>query len=61
LSAEDAVQKQVLATSIELWQGEPLGYCNPQAWENMQTLLLEMGLLSEPQDVSEAFTNDFLP
>ena len=57
----DPVQQQVLATSIELWQAERLGASSDQAWENMQTVLLDMGLLAEPLDLSQAFTNEFLP
>lgn len=59
--ADEALQKQVLLTSIELWRAERLGYSDPQAWENMQDVLLEMGLLTEPLDLSRAFTNEFLP
>jgi len=55
------VQKQVLATSIEQWQTERIGYSDPQAWENMQNVLLDMGLLTERQDLSKAFTNEFIP
>jgi len=55
------VQKQVLGTSIEQWHAERLGYSNPQAWENMQDVLLDMGLLTEKQDLSKAFTNEFVP
>ncbi|NTW12578.1 MAG: ABC transporter substrate-binding protein [Anaerolineales bacterium] len=55
------VQKQILATSMEQWQGERLGYANPQAWENMQDVLLDMGLLAEKLDLSKAFTNEFIP
>jgi len=61
LGAEDAVQKQVLATSIELWKTDRLGATNATAWENMQRVLLDMGLLTAPQDVSKAFTNEFIP
>ena len=56
-----AVQKQVLTTSIEQWQATRLGYSDPQAWENMQTVLLDMGLLTEKLDLSKAFTNEFIP
>lgn len=55
------VQKQVLATSIEQWKAERLGYSDPQAWENMQEVLLDMGLLTEELDLSKAFTNEFIP
>ncbi len=58
--ADRAVQMAVLETSIELWQGEALGYSNPQAWENMQAVLLEMGLLEQPLDLGQAFTNEFV-
>lgn len=55
------VQKQVLETSIEQWQTERVGYSDPQAWENMQTVLLDMGLITEEMDLSKAFTNEFIP
>lgn len=55
------VQKQVLATSIEAWKAERLGYSDPQAWENMKNILLEMGLITESIDLNEAFTNEFVP
>jgi NitT/TauT family transport system substrate-binding protein len=57
----DSIQRQVLATSSELWRAERLGYSDPAAWENMQTILLEMGLLAEPLDLGRAYTNDFVP
>ena len=55
------VQQQVLEVSIEQWKAERLGYSDPQAWENMQNVLLEMGLIAEPLDLSKAFTNEFVP
>ena len=55
------VQKQVLITSIEQWQAERPGYSDPQAWENMQDVLLEMGLIAEELDLARAFTNEFIP
>lgn len=60
--ADESVQKQVLARSIELWQADgPLGASDAQAWDNMQDTLLQMGLLEEPLDLESAFTNEFLP
>lgn len=61
LVSDDPVQAQVLATSIELWAVERPCYSDPQYWENMQSLLLEMGLLTAPLDLAAAFTNDFIP
>jgi len=59
--ADESVQKQVLAASIAMWVTPKLGYSDPAAWENMQTLLLEMGMYPNPVDVSKAFSNDYLP
>jgi NitT/TauT family transport system substrate-binding protein len=59
-TADATVQQQVLARSITFWQAEQLGYADPAAWENMQQVLLNMGLLSEPLDLSQAFTNEFV-
>jgi putative riboflavin transport system substrate-binding protein len=58
---DPVVQKQKLATSIELWKADRLGASQPKAWQSMQTVLLDMGLLTQPLDLSKAFTNKFLP
>ena len=55
------VQRQVLDVSTGQWQAQRLGYSDPQAWENMQNVLLDMGLLAEKMDLSKAFTNEFIP
>ncbi len=59
--AEQDLQRAVLAASIEFWRSDRPGYSDPAAWENMHSLLLQMGLLAEPLDVEQAFTNDYLP
>jgi len=59
--ADTAVQKQVLATTIEFWKADRLGYSDPQSWDNMQSVLLEMGLLTQPLELSKAFNNDYVP
>lgn len=58
---DEKVQKDILNTSIEQWQADRLGYSDPQAWENMQNVLLEMGLIADKMDLSKAFTNEFIP
>lgn len=58
---DSLVQKQVLGTSIEQWKADRIGYSNPQAWENMQTVLLDMELISKELDLNKAFTNEFIP
>ncbi|MBT3339190.1 MAG: ABC transporter substrate-binding protein [Anaerolineae bacterium] len=59
--ADEAVQKQILARSIETWQLESLGYSDPQAWENMNEILFEMGMIPELIDINAAYSNDYLP
>jgi NitT/TauT family transport system substrate-binding protein len=59
--ADEAIQKEVLARSIELWRADRSGYSDPQAWQNMQATLIQMGLLVEPLDLTKAFTNEFVP
>lgn len=59
--ADEKVQKEVLTTSIELWKAKQPGYSEPTAWDNMQKVLLDMGLLKQPLDLKSAFRNDFLP
>lgn len=58
--ADPVVQKEVLATSIEFWRTSQPGYSDPTAWENMQQTLLSMGQITEPLDLSQAYTNEFI-
>jgi NitT/TauT family transport system substrate-binding protein len=59
--ADETVQKKVLTTSMELWKTDRPGYSDPDSWKNMQEVLLNMGWLKQPLDLSTAFSNDFLP
>lgn len=59
--ADENIQRNVLAASIEYWITDQLGYSDMEAWENMQEVLLDMEFLQEPIDLSQAFTNDYLP
>jgi NitT/TauT family transport system substrate-binding protein len=59
--ADQAVQKQVLATSIEFWKSDSLGSSDPTAWQNTEQVLLDIGFLTKPLDVTQAFSNEFLP
>ena len=64
LADEDpGVQMEILHTAIAYWwTGDtPLGYADLDAWQNMHDLLLNMGLLTRPQAVEDAVTNEFLP
>ncbi|HEX9018170.1 MAG TPA: ABC transporter substrate-binding protein [Anaerolineaceae bacterium] len=59
--SDEKVQKQVLAASIELWKTDKPGYTDPQAWDNMQKVLLDMGLMKKSLDLTSAYRNDLLP
>jgi NitT/TauT family transport system substrate-binding protein len=58
---DKAVQMQILNASIELWKAEKIGYSDPQAWENMNDLLVKMDLIPKPVDLTKAFTNQYIP
>jgi len=59
--ADSKVQKAVLNASIEYWKSSQPGASSPEAWQNTQKILLDMGLLQKELDLTQAFTNDFLP
>jgi NitT/TauT family transport system substrate-binding protein len=50
-----------LAESIPFWQADRLGFSPPAAWANMEQVMLEAGLLAAPQDLSQAYSNEFVP
>lgn len=58
---DDAVEKQVLLATIELWKAEPLGRPRAEAWQTMQQTLLDAQLLTTPLELNQAYTDQFLP
>lgn len=61
LAEQKDIQKQVLLASIELWKTEQLGHSDPEAWQNMQDLLLEIRFLAKPlDDLTKSYSNDFI-
>jgi NitT/TauT family transport system substrate-binding protein len=59
--ADRLTQTRILTTSMDYWRSKNPGYSDPTAWDNMQKVLLEMGLLKAPLDLEKAYTNDFIP
>ena len=60
LAADDPIQKQVLLESIKIWQLEPdPSEVEVTRWENMQTVLLNLGLMTRQIEVWEAFSDAF--
>jgi NitT/TauT family transport system substrate-binding protein len=59
--ADQAVQKQVLNTSLPLWKADRVGYSQPQAWQNMHDIMVKMGLVPSSLDVTQAYSNAFIP
>lgn len=59
-SADSNIQLTVLTESIKLWQVDKNTTGLDQRWENMQAVLLEIGLLKQPIDITKAWTNDFI-
>lgn len=60
-SADQQIQMQVLLNSIEQWKADQLGFSQPKAWSNMQRILTQMKLVTNPIDVEDCFSNELLP
>jgi NitT/TauT family transport system substrate-binding protein len=58
--ADRELQMKILESSIEFWKADLPGYSDPQAWRNMQEVLVGMGLLSGELELEEAYTNKFI-
>ena len=59
--ADEAVQKQVLAESIKLWDVYPTNENHSVRWENMQSVLLKLGLMSQSVDLKGVYDDSYLP
>ena len=60
LAEDDPIQKQVLLESIKIWQLEPdPSEVEVTRWENMQSVLLNLGLMTRQIEVREAFSDAF--
>jgi len=60
-SGDPQLQMQILKNSIALWTQKNPGSTDPKGWENMQSILIKMGLLSKPLDLNSAYSNAYLP
>ncbi|MGQ9584749.1 MAG: ABC transporter substrate-binding protein [Anaerolineae bacterium] len=56
----EARQRAVLETSVELWRADPLGYSSTQDWQESATFMQVAGLVSTVPDVEAMFTNRFV-
>jgi NitT/TauT family transport system substrate-binding protein len=60
LAEDDPIQKQVLLESIKIWLLEPdPAEVEVKRWENMQTVLLDLGLMTRQIETREAFSDAF--
>lgn len=57
---EEHLQKEEVERYSALYQVEPYGYTDPQAWENMKAVLVKMGLIPDDLDLQGAFTNAYI-
>jgi NitT/TauT family transport system substrate-binding protein len=58
--ADQSVQMEILRSSMAYWSADQPGFSKPEAWENMQQTLLNMGLLTQPLELDKAYTNAFI-
>jgi NitT/TauT family transport system substrate-binding protein len=60
-AADQDIQRKVLDATLPFWRTDRPGYSVPRSWSNMQDVLLQMGLLRAPLDLSAAYSNGYLP
>ncbi|MGQ9593294.1 MAG: ABC transporter substrate-binding protein [Anaerolineae bacterium] len=56
----EARQRAVLRTSVDLWRTDRLGFSEAKAWEESVALMRGAGLISEAPPVESLFTNRFV-
>ena len=61
LDENETGQRAVLEATLPFWQGAVLGRSDPDAWRSTVATMVDAGLLSEPVEADQAFTNDYLP
>ncbi len=59
-NADEKLQKQVLLNSIEQWKTDQPGVSKDSSWQNMQRILIKMGLMKSELDLTRAYTNEFV-
>lgn len=57
---QEEVQKQILAASINLWRADQIGQIDQSSWENMQNTLVDMNLLTNDIDLTQAIDAQFI-
>ncbi|MCC6905511.1 MAG: ABC transporter substrate-binding protein [Anaerolineae bacterium] len=57
----ESIARQVLESSLPLWQAERLGETTPESWGLTSEVLVNAGLLDPGQEIEGAYTNDLLP
>jgi NitT/TauT family transport system substrate-binding protein len=55
-----SAQEKVFLATLEFWKTDQPGYSKPESWENMQKVLLDMGMLTQPLDLNKAYSNAFI-
>jgi NitT/TauT family transport system substrate-binding protein len=56
---EDHLKREEVERYSALYQTDPYGYSDPEAWENMKMVIMKMGLITEDLDLEGAYTNEF--
>lgn len=59
-AATQATARKVLVASIDMWETANPGISDKARWETTQSVLFNMGLITSPLDVEQAFTNEFV-